>query len=122
MEYPKTEISPLLEDVINDNPTYPFPILTINDELLQMYLHQEEFQYFMMESYKKLNREHPSIFGQVFLTTLEMILSTNTTDPYTRSAEDYQFHIDRFITVLESLQITRIEKNSPDGEMMQAML
>ena len=122
MEYPRTEISPLLEDVINDNPTYPFPILTINDELLQMYLHQEEFQYFMMESYKKLNREHPSIFGQVFLTTLEMILSTNTTDPYTRSAEDYQFHIDRFITVLESLQITRIEKNSPDGEMMQAML
>ena len=122
MEYPKTEISPLLEDVINDNPTYPFPHLTIQDELLQMYLHQEEFQYFMMMAYNKLNSEHPSIFGQVFLTTLEMILSTNTIDPYTRSVEDYQFHIDRFITVLESLQITRIEKNSPDGEMMQAML
>jgi hypothetical protein len=122
MEYPKTEISPLLEDVVNDNPTYPFPILSINDELLQMYLHQDEFQYFMMECYKKLNREHPSIFGQVFLTTLEMILDTNSIDPHNRSLEDYQFIMDRFITVLESLQVTRIEKNSPDGEMMEAML
>ena len=122
MEYPRTEISPLLEDVVNDNPTYPFPILTINDELLQMYLHQDEFEYFMMESYKKLNREHPSIFGQVFLTTLEMILDTKSIDPHNRSLEDYQFIMDRFITVLESLQVTRIEKNSPDGEMMSAML
>ena len=122
MEYPKTEISPLLQDVVHDNPTYPFPILTIQDELLQMYLHQDEFQYFMMECYKKLNREHPSIFGQVFLTTLEMILDTNSIDPHNRSLEDYQFIMDRFITVLESLQVTRIEKNSPDGEMMDAML
>jgi hypothetical protein len=122
MEYPKTEISPLLEDVVHDNPTYPFPILTINDELLQMYLHQDEFEYFMMECYKKLNREHPNIFGQVFLTTLEMILDTNSINPHNRSTEDYQFIMDRFITVLESLQVTRIEKNSPDGEMMEAML
>ena len=122
MEYPKTEISPLLQDIVHDNPTYPFPHLTIQDELLQMYLHQEEFQYFMMQSYHKLNKEHPSIFGQVFLTTLEMILQTNTIDPYSRSIEDYQFHIDRFIGVLESLEITRVEKNSPDGEMMDALL
>jgi hypothetical protein len=122
MNLPKTEITSLLKDVVNDNQTYPFPILTIQSELLQMYLHQEEFEYFLGQCYHKLNKEHPRIFSQVFLTTLELILDTKTISVHQRSTEDYQFVFDRFMNVLEQLQVTRIEKNSPDGEMLTEMM
>jgi hypothetical protein len=43
MEHPRTEVTPLLENIVYDNPTYPFPIKTIRDELSQLFLHQEEY-------------------------------------------------------------------------------
>ena len=120
-EYPRTEISPLLENIVKDNPTYDFPVQSIREELVQLFMHQEEYHYFIQQSYRILNIDHHKIFADVFLTTLELMLETNNQDPYLLSADEYHSKIDTFIEVLENLSITRIEKNSPDGELMSAM-
>lgn len=122
MEHPRTEVTPLLENVIYDNPTYPFPIQSIREELSQLFLHQEEYHYFIQQAYRVLNRDHHSIFATIFITTLEFVLDTKTQDPYTLSPEEYYSKIDHFIDVLENLSITRIEKNTPDGELLSAMV
>jgi hypothetical protein len=122
MEHPRTEVTPLLENVIYDNPTYPFPIQSIREELSQLFLHQEEYHYFIQQAYRVLNRDHHSIFATIFITTLEFVLDTKTQDPYILSPEEYYSKIDHFIDVLENLNITRIEKNTPDGELLSAMV
>jgi hypothetical protein len=121
MEYPKAQITPLLEDVINDNPTYSFPVQSIQYHLLNMMMNQEEFDYCMMMCYNKLKDEHPSIFAEIFITTLELILDTKTNDPYTLPKEVFESKIDGLIETLSSMQVTRVDKNTPDGEMMSEM-
>lgn len=121
-EYPKTEISPLLQAIVEDNPSYSFPVDCIRDELIQLYINQYEFEYFMMQSYKKLKRDYHIVFGNVFLTTLEQVLDTNEIDPHQLPYEVYSGKIDLFISILENLKVTRIEKNSPDGELLSAMI
>jgi len=121
MKHPREQVSPLLENIVYDNPTYTFPIQSIRDELSQLFIHQEEFSYFIQQAYRVLNQEHHSIFATVFITTLEFVLDTKTQDPYTLSPEEYYSKIDHFIEVLENLSITRIEKDSPDGELLSAM-
>lgn len=121
-EYQSTDISPLLQDIVMDNPTYPFPVMTIRDELVQLFINQDEFEYFMMQAFKKLKSEHHIIFANVFLTTLEQVLDTLGVDPHNLPNEIYQGKIDHFISILEELQITRVEKKSPDGEMLSAMI
>jgi hypothetical protein len=121
-EYPRTEISPLLENIVNDNPTYDFPVQSIREELVQLFMHQEEYHYFIQQSYRILNRDHHEVFANVFITTLELMLDTQNVDPYTLPQNEYHSKIDTFIEVLENLKVTRIEKNSPDGELMSAML
>jgi hypothetical protein len=118
----KTEITPLLQDVIRDNPTYPFPVNAIREELIQLYVNQDEFEYFMMQSFKKLKKEYHIVFANVFLTTLEQSLDTVGTDPHTLPKHVYQQKIDYFISILEDLNITRVEKKSPDGELLSAMV
>lgn len=120
-QYPKTEISPLLIGIVQDNETYDFPIATIQPELLQLFLTQDEYHYFVQQSYRKLKRDHPIIFANVFLTTLDMILDTNNDDPYVLPKDEYQSRIDKLIEVLETLKVTRIPKNTPDGELMSAL-
>jgi hypothetical protein len=121
-EYQRTEISPLLEDIVKDNPTYPFPVMTIREELVQLFINQDEFEYFMMQAFRKLKSEHHIIFANVFLTTLEQVLDTLGVDPHNLPNELYQQKIDHFISILEVLRITRVEKNSPDGELLSAMV
>jgi hypothetical protein len=43
-------------------------------------------------------------------------------DIYTLSQFEYQERVEDFLTTLENLYITKIEKNTPDGEMMSAMI
>lgn len=118
----KSQITPLLEDVVRDNPTYPFPVNAIRDELIQLYVNQDEFEYFMMQCFKKLKKEYHIVFGNVFLTTLEQVLDTIDIDPHTLPKHVYQEKIDYFISILEDLKITRVDKNSPDGELISAMV
>jgi hypothetical protein len=121
-QYPKTEISPLLHSIVEDNPTYDFPVDSIRDELIQLYMNQLEFEYFMMQGYKKLKKQYHIVFANIFLTTLEQVMDTVGNDPHILEHDVYQSKIDYFISVLETLKVTRIEKNSPDGEILSAMI
>jgi hypothetical protein len=115
------QITPLLQSVIQDNKTYPFPIETIRFELLELLTNQLELQYFVIQADRKLKQSHPKIFANIFLTTLQLVFEDDEGEieelPYTL----YQSRIERLTSVLENMKITRIEKDSPDGIMLSAM-
>lgn len=120
-EYPREQITPLLENIVRDNPTYPFPVSVIEKELLSMFINQEEYEYFMMMCYRKIKKEFGVVMGNIFLTTLEMILDTQNVDPHNLSKEEYSEKIDKVISTLETMNVTIIDKKSPDGSLMSAM-
>jgi hypothetical protein len=114
-------LSPLLESIVQDNTTYKFPMECINKELINMFVEKDEFDYFMMQSYKKLKREYGSTIAHIFITHLELKLDIHKIDIHNLSLQEYQDKIEYLITSLENLHITRIDKNSPDGQLMSAM-
>jgi hypothetical protein len=121
MEYPRSQISPLLESIVKDNPTYSFPTEIIEKELLSLFLVQEEFDYFMMSCYRKLKKETSQIVANIFLTALELHMDMKNVDPHSLSKEDYQRKMDMFISQLEVMNITIVDKNTPDGALISAM-
>jgi hypothetical protein len=114
-------IVPLLESVVYDHPTYPFPITTIRNELLELLTNQLEFHYFVIQSNKKLKAEHPKIFSQVFLNTIALVFEGDKYEPEDLPYEVYISRIERLSSVLENMNVTRVQKDSPDGEMISAM-
>ena len=118
----KEAISPLLESVIQDNPTYKFPIEMISKELTSMFLEPLEYDYFMIQIFKKLKREYGYTIGHIFLQVAEIKMTTPDRDIYTLTTQEYQSKMDDFISTLENLYITKVDKKSPDGEMMTAMI
>jgi len=120
--FPKQTISPLLESVVRDNPTFKFPIEFINKELTNMFLEQVEYDYFMIQSYRKLKKEYGETIAHIFLSTLEMKMGTKEKDVYGLSLQEYQNKMENFLSTLERLYITRVDKKSPDGEMLSAMI
>lgn len=120
--FPKTAISPLLQSVIRDNTTYKFPIEYINKELTSMFLEPLEFDYFMIQAFRKLKREYGETIAHIFLSTLELKMKIRERDIYKLSVSEYQSEMEKFLSTLENLYITKVDKNSPDGEMMSAMI
>ena len=120
--FPRQAISPLLESVIEDNPSYKFPIEFINKELTSMFLEPLEFDYFMIQSYRKLKREFGETIAHIFLQVIEMKLKTRERDIYSLSVPEYQAEMENFLSSLENIYITKVDKKSPDGEMMSAMV
>lgn len=112
---------PLLADVVKDNPTFKFPIEIIIKELTSMFLEPLEFDYFVIKSYRKLKREFGSTIAHIFLSTLELKLNIKERDIHKLSTQEYQTEMENFLTTLENLYITKIDKRSSDGEMMSAM-
>lgn len=121
MELQTPQITPLLIDVINDNPTYDFPITSISTELYSLLLHQDEFEYFMLIMYRKLTQDYPKIFAETLIIIMETIFDIQTQHPDTLPVDVYQKKIDEFISKLEKTKITRVEKNSPDGQMLDIL-
>jgi hypothetical protein len=121
MKYNKQEITPLLESIVLDNPTYNFPIATIQVEITNMFVHQEEFDYFLMMAYRKLKREHNQIIANIFITTCELILDLRNIDVYQLPPETFYEKIEVLYDTLNTLKITRISKETPDGVLMTAM-
>lgn len=115
------EISPLLESIVQDNPTYPFPVETIRFELLELLTNQLELQYFVIQANRKLKRDHHKIFANIFLTTLQLIFEDDEGEIEDLPYDLYQSRIERLTSVLENMRVTRVEKDSPDGEMLSAM-
>lgn len=118
----KQSISPLLELVVKDNLTYKFPIESINKELTSMFLEPLEFDYFMIQSYRKLKKDYGDVVAHIFLQILEFKLSFQSKKFEEMSIVEYQSEMEKFLHTLDNLYITRIEKDSPDGEMMTAMV
>ena len=115
------KLIPLLQSVVQDNPTYKFPIEVISKELTSMFLEPLEFDYFTIQSYRKLKREFGDTIAHIFLSTLDLKLQLKERDIYTLSIQEYQAEIENFLTTLENLYITKVDKKSSDGEMMSAM-
>lgn len=117
----KQSLTPLLESVIQDNPSYKFPVETITKELTGMFIEPMEFDYFSVQAYRKLKREYGDTIAHIFLTTMDMKLKLKERDIYSLSTSEYHSEMESFLLTLENLFITKIEKNTPDGEMMSAM-
>jgi hypothetical protein len=117
----KEAIFPLLEGVVKDNPTYKFPVGTISKELTSMFLEPLEFDYFTVQSYRKLKSEFGDTIAHIFLSTLDLKLQLKERDIYSLSVQQYQVEMENLLTTLENLYITRVDKSSSDGEMMSAM-
>jgi hypothetical protein len=115
------DIQPLLSSIVQDNPTYVFPIKTIQLELNNMYLNQEEFDYFLMMGFRKLKKQHNQIIANIFITTCELVLGLREIDIHTIPVEKYYGKIEELYETLDALQITRIDKGTPDGILMSAM-
>lgn len=115
------KLIPLLQSVVQDNPTYKFPVETISKELTSMFLEPLEFDYFTIQSYRKLKREYGETVAHIFLSTLDLKLQLKERDIYSLTTQQYQTEMENFLTTLENLYITKIDKKSSDGEMMSAM-
>jgi hypothetical protein len=120
--YNESKIAPLLNSLIKDNQTYKFPYEAISKEMLQMFLNRDEFEYFSIQAFKKLKREYGSTLAHIFLTTMDLKMHLQEIDIHTISLENYSDLVEDFISTLESLYITKIDKRSPDGELLKAMI
>jgi hypothetical protein len=118
----KQGISPLLKDLIRDNPTYPFPISTIRNELTQLLISQEEFDYFMWAAYRKIKKQHSDLVAKIFITTAEVVLDLHNKDIHEIDYTTYHDLMEQFYNTLSTLKITRVDKGSPDGELLTAMM
>lgn len=117
----KHPIYPLLESVVNDNPTFKFPIELIRKEFISIVLEPLEFDYFITYCTKKLKRKYGQTISHIFLTTLELKMRLRDRDIYQLSTSQFHLEMENFLNTLENLYITRIDKKSSDGEMMSAM-
>lgn len=115
-------IFPLLNDLVRDNPSYRFPIESITKELTQMFLLQDEFEYFSIQTFRKIKRDYGATVAHIFLTVMDMKLNLNKRDIHSLTTQEYQEEIEEFISSLEKILITRIEKDSGDGELLSAMI
>ena len=86
-----------------------------------MYLDKNDFNEGLMKSYHKLKRKYNEVMANIFLTSVEMVLNLKEIDFRTLSDIEYQEKMDFLMDTLSSLTITRIEKRSPDGEMLTTM-
>lgn len=120
MQYQQS-VSGLLEDIVKDNPTYKFPIEAISKELMSLFLEPMEFDYFIIQSFKKLKRDFGDVVAHIFLQTLELKINLKPNEISHLTLEQYQTLVETFISSLENIYITKIDKNSSDGEMLSVM-
>lgn len=110
----------LMEDVIKDNDTVPFPVDDIRIELIHLMVSQEEFQYFFEEAAKKIQRKYGRIIMAVFLEVAQREMKVDETFNDISFLE-YMERAENFIQTLEEIRITTIPKDAPDYEMVLEM-
>lgn len=114
-------LNDFLQKIANDHQQYTFPINDIQKELTIMYLEPDDFNEGLMKAYHKLKRKYNEVLANIFLTTVEMILNLKETNIRAYSIIEYQEKMDLLIDTLTSVTITRVNKRSPDGEMLTSM-
>jgi hypothetical protein len=117
----KATIYDFLEVIIEDNFTYDFPIHLIREELTALLLSQEEFLYFIQQIHSKLEIFNGKLTADIFTTILYRQILNEIDSPDRIPYQEYALKISDLIATLENIQITRIEKSSPDYEMLKEM-
>lgn len=117
----QVSLAQFLQDIANDHQQFQFPVNDIQKELTIMFLDMNDFNEGMMKAYHKLKRKYNEVLANIFLTTAEMVLRLKELDLRTLSDNEYQERIEFLIDTLSNLTITRIDKRSPDGEMLTSM-
>lgn len=107
--------------ISNDHQTVNFPINEIQLELTFMYLDKDDFDNGLMKAYHKLKRKYNKTMADIFMTIANMKLQIGDIDFRNMEQSDYQEWLEDFFNSLENIKITRIEKNSPDGQMLTQM-
>jgi hypothetical protein len=111
----------LLNDVVADNPTYDFPISTISVELNNMFANKDKFDEVLEFIINKLKRRHSDIVAHVFILCVERSFPFDKYVFDTIPLDEYYSSIEDLYDLLSTLKITRVDKLSPDGEMMSQM-
>jgi hypothetical protein len=111
----------LLNDVVADNPTYDFPLSTISMELNNMFANKDKFDEVLEYIIKKLKRRHSDIVAHVFVLCVERSFPLDKYVFDTIPLNEYYNSVEDLYELLSTLKITRIDKSSPDGEMMSQM-
>jgi hypothetical protein len=117
-----SHLTNLLQSVVSDNFTYPFPYRFIFAELIQLILSQQEFDYFMSQIVRKLRMEYGNVVVTIFINLSEMTLKHNMEDITELPNDEYEDRIERLMQLLEVTKITRIDRNTSDGQMLSTMI
>jgi hypothetical protein len=110
-----------LEVIVQDNFTYNFPINEVRMELINLMMSQDEFIYFIQQSYKNLLNSHGKITADIFTTIVHKDFDVVNSDPTQLEYVDFVLILDSIICKLENLKITRIPPSSPDYDVLSVM-
>lgn len=86
-----------------------------------MFLDKDDFDNGLMRAYFKLKRKYNVVMADIFMTIANKKLQIAEMDFRNMEQSDYEDWVEDFINSLERVRITRIEKNSPDGQMLTQM-
>lgn len=118
----RQSVIPLLVSVAKDAPTFKFPVECIQKELVAMFLGQQEFEYFVQQSYKKLKTAYGGTVAHIYLNVIDLRFKECNGEVLSISNEHYLELFEEFISTLENLYIHRIEKYSPDAEILETLV
>jgi hypothetical protein len=118
----QTGLYSLLNDIIEDHPTFAFPVSHIQPELLSLYLKQTQFDEICANILIKLNRKYRSkVISHTFFLLLDKFFPAQLSVIDELEPSVYQDKIEEFIEFLSRIRITRISLDSPDGLLMKEM-
>lgn len=114
-------IYPFLEMIIDDHEYINFPVQEIRKELIQLCLSNYEFEYMLKQTHKKILNKYGIVYSHIYLNLIEIAFQDITDSVHKIDEEEYLNVMYSFIELLESVKITRVQKNSPDWEVISAM-
>lgn len=114
-------IQPFLELMIDDNETFNFPVEVIRKELLQLMISNTEFEYMIRQAFRVIKSKYGVIIANIFVNLLDYSLKDVDSNVHELDEDEYTTFIYNFIELLESVKITRVDSESPDYEVINAM-
>lgn len=111
----------LLEPILQDAPSMPFPVDSIRMELINMILSQDEFRYFLERCHVKLTDTYGRIIASVFIEVVKQQTLFQEENIYELDYSEYVDRIDKMVELLEQIRITTISRESPDYEIVREL-
>jgi len=117
----KKNLNDFLVLISSDHHSFDFPLSLIQKELTIMYLDKDDFDDGLMRAFHKIKRKHGEVLANIFLTITDFKLKIRTIEFRNMNDEQYQNWLDAYFDTLSKVKITRIEKKTPDGMMLEQM-